>query len=160
MQEKCLQDLAFLVRQLLPGKNWNPFYCWTLIYKPNSCTTQKHQTHGYKWSSLLLQTAYCHPVRPPMCTTGPRVFGASIIALIRMCVVPYCCQWLSQLILWIESVSVTYWRHSTAVCVLMESITRLSIPTCPHHPSHILILPHSPPIMCHHWYHCCCKKVA
>ena len=52
-------------------KNWNPFYCWTL--KVNSCTTQKRQTHGYKWQHLLSQKAFRYP-----CLTTKvhyRVFG-------------------------------------------------------------------------------------
>ena len=33
--------------------------CWTL--NPHSCTTEKHQTHDYRWSSLLSQMAFCWP---------------------------------------------------------------------------------------------------
>ena len=57
--------------------------------------------------------------------------------LIRMWVMPDCCQWLSCPILWIESISVTYCRHSTTVCILMEGITRppaTHLPTPPTHP--------------------------
>ena len=46
------------------------------------------------------------------------------------------------LILWIESVSVTYWRHSTAVCVLMEGITHLQLRT---HPPSYLSIPYNMP---------------
>ena len=56
------------------------------------------------------------------------------VALIRMWLVPDCCQRLSRSVLWIQSLSVTYWRHSTAVCVLMEALTRLRLPTRPLHP--------------------------
>ena len=49
-------------------KNWNPIYCWTLNL--NSCTNQKHQTHGCRWPSLLSQIAFCCPCQPPRCTTG------------------------------------------------------------------------------------------
>ena len=56
--------------------------------------------------------------------------------LIRMWVMPDCSQQLSCPILWIESVSVTYWRHGTAVYILMEGITCLWLPTYPNHPSH------------------------
>ena len=49
-------------------KNWNPIYCWTLNL--HSCTTQKHQTHGYRWPSLLSQTAFADPVKSRRCITG------------------------------------------------------------------------------------------
>ena len=52
------------------------------------------------------------------------------MALIRMWVVPDCCQRLSQLILWIESISVTYWRHSTAVYAFMALIRIWVVPHC------------------------------
>ena len=48
------------------------FYCWTLnLY---SCTTQKHQTHGYRWPSLLskIRWSFTIPVKPLRCST---VFG-------------------------------------------------------------------------------------
>ena len=67
------------------------------------------------------------PVRPPRYTTR---FLGSVNGIKRIWVVPDCCQPLSWLILWIVSVSVTYWRHSTAVCVLMEDITRLQLSRC------------------------------
>ena len=57
------------------------------------------------------------------------------MALIRMCVVPNCSQQLSQPILWIVTVCATYWTHTTAVCVLMEALTHLWLPTHPCHPS-------------------------
>ena len=115
-------------------KNWNLFYCWTSnLY---SCTTQKHQTHSYRWLSLLSHMAFCCP-----CQTTKvhyRAFGASAwMVLIKIWVVPDCCQRLSRLILCIESVSVTKWRHSTTLCVLMEGVTRLRLPTFPHHPPHL-----------------------
>ena len=64
------------------------------------------------------------------------------MALIRMCVVPNCSQRLSRPILWIVAVCVTYWTHTTAVCVLMVALTRLWLPTHPRHPHphpHLLI---------------------
>ena len=62
------------------------------------------------------------------------------MALIRMCVVPNCSQRLSRPILWIVAVCVTYWTHTTAVCVLMVALTRLWLPTNPRHPHpHLLI---------------------
>ena len=56
------------------------------------------------------------------------------MALIRMCVVPNCSQRLSQPLLWIVAVCATYWTHATAVCLLMVALTRLRLPTHPHHP--------------------------
>ena len=131
-------------------KNWNPFYCWTL--KLNSCTNQKPLRHGYIYIDgqvCFHRRPFASPVRPLRCTTLYRVFGGQWMALIRMWVAPDCCQRLSRLILWIESVSVTYWRHSTAVCVLMEVLTRLRLPTRPLHPPHIT---------CHPWYYSHCEK--
>ena len=54
--------------------------------------------------------------------------------LIRMCVVSNCSQQLSQPILWIVTGCATCWTHTTAVCVLMVALTRLWLPTHPHHP--------------------------
>ena len=65
------------------------------------------------------------------------------MALIRMCVVPNCSQRLSWPILWIVAVCVTYWTHTTAVCVLIVTLTRLWLPTNPQSP------PPPPPYMCH-----------
>ena len=60
--------------------------------------------------------------------------------------VPDCCQRLSRsIILWIESVSVTNLRHRTAICVLMEGITQLRLPTLPHHP--LCTPPACPPLL-------------
>ena len=53
------------------------------------------------------------------------------MALIRMCVVPNCTQRLSLPILWIVIVGVTYWKHTTAVCVLMVALTCLRSPAHP-----------------------------
>ena len=80
------------------------------------------------------------------------------MALIRMYVVPNCSQWLSWPILWIVTVCVTYWTHSTAVCVLMVALTRLQLLTHPH--------PHHPPPPSHPLIRAICditvavKKVA
>ena len=109
-------------------KNWNPIYCWTLHL--NSCTTQKHQPHGYRWPSLLSQSTFAIPVKPPRCTictgsVGPVNVISKDVSDAKLL------QQLPWLILWIESVSVTYWRHSSAICVLMERITHLRLPTHP-----------------------------
>ena len=56
------------------------------------------------------------------------------MALIRMCVVSNCSQQLSRPILWIVTVCATYWTHTTAVCVLMVTLTHLWLPTHSHHP--------------------------
>ena len=64
------------------------------------------------------------------------------MALIRMCVVPNCSQRLSRPILWIVTICATYWTHTSAVCVLKITLTRLQLPTHPCHPlppSHPLI---------------------
>ena len=57
------------------------------------------------------------------------------MALMRMCVVSNCSQRLSWPILWIVDVCVTYWTHSTSVCLLMVGLTRLQLPIHPHHPA-------------------------
>ena len=127
----------------------NPIYCWTLNL--HTCTTQKHQTHGYMWPSLLSQMVFANSVKLPRFYY--RVCGASE----WLWVLPNCCQWQSRPILLIESVSVTYWRRSTAVCVLMESIACLWLSTCnpTTHPTHS----RSPtPITCHPWYYSCCEE--
>ena len=71
------------------------------------------------------------------------------MALIRMCVVPNYSQRLSLPILWIVTVCATYWTHTTAVCVLMVALTRLWLPTHPHHPpiltTHLPLPPHTHP---------------
>ena len=40
-----------------------------------ACTNQKRLTHGYRWPSLLTQTAFCHPCQT--IKVHYRVFGAS-----------------------------------------------------------------------------------
>ena len=80
-----------------PHRNWNPVYCWTS--NPHTYTTKKHQMHDYRWSSLLHRWLFDDPVKPPRCTT--RTFS-QWMALIRMWVVPDCCQWLSHPIPWIN----------------------------------------------------------
>ena len=59
------------------------------------------------------------------------VLGGLWMALVRMCVVPNYNQWLSWHVLWIETVCVTYWTHSIAVCVLVEALTCLWLPAHP-----------------------------
>ena len=80
------------------------------------------------------------------------------MALIRMCVVPNCSQRLSRPVLWIVAVCATYWTHTTAVCLLMIALTRLWLPTHPHHPQPLFHLP--TPYTCHLGYYICCEKVA
>ena len=94
------------------------------------------------------RTPFVIPVRPSSCTTGS--LGPANDTN-KDGVVPDCCQLMSSLILYIESVSVTYCRHSTAVCFLMEGITRFWLPSCLHQS------PHAPPIhpshiICHQLY--------
>ena len=125
--------------------NWNPI-C-SLKLKLHSSTVQAHQAYGYGWASLLSQMAFLEPVKPWWCTTGPMepvnginkdVCGAKLH------------QRLSQPILWIETICVTYWTHSTAVCVLVEALTCIRLPTFSHH------LP--TPYMWHSRYSSRCKK--
>ena len=83
---------------------------------------------------------YCHiwlfadPFKPPKCTTKSKesVYGNNKDASGA--------RWLATTV-WdyrvIESISVTYQRHSTAVCVLMEGITLIQLPTYHHHPPNI-----------------------
>ena len=64
------------------------------------------------------------------------------MALIGMCVVPNCSQRLPWPILWIVTVCVTYWTHTTAVCILMVVLTpTFGLPPTPHTltPTHPLI---------------------
>ena len=56
------------------------------------------------------------------------------MALIRVCVVPNCSQRLSRPVLWIVTVSVTYWTHTAVVSVLTVPLTRLRLPTLPLQP--------------------------
>ena len=125
-------------------KNWNPIYCWTLDL--HSYPTQKHQIRSY-----MAKSAFTDGFLLTLSNHQGALQGlwSQWMALIRMWVVPDCCQQLSQPILLIESVSVTYWRHNIAVCVLMEDITRLRLPTHPTtHPtlSH-LPTPYNMPFM-------------
>ena len=62
------------------------------------------QSHGYRWPSLLSQMAFAIPVRPPRCTTecvGPVNGINKDVSSANDC-----------LVLWIESVSVTYWTET------------------------------------------------
>ena len=82
------------------------------------------------------------PVKSPSSTTGSlvtvnginKVVSGARLLLITVSTYP-----------WIESVSVTYRRHSTTACVLMESITRLWLPTHSHCPPHPLLPAHPIP---------------
>ena len=67
------------------------------------------------------------------------------VALIRIDGVPICWQCLSWSILWIVHISVTYWEHSTVVCVLMAGRTCLQ-------------LAHPPPYTWHPWYYGCYEE--
>ena len=110
-------------------KNWNLIYCWTLnLY---SCSTYRNTKHtAIDGQVLFHRWLFPDPVKLLKCTTGS---VEPVSGINKDIVVPYCCQWLSWPILRIESVSVTYWRHSTAVHLLMEGITRLWLTTHPHH---------------------------
>ena len=66
-------------------------------------------------------------------------------ALIRLHGVSGCCQRLSRPTMSIVAVSVPYWGHIAAVCVLVDGITRLRLPTRPHRPLLPLPTTHPPP---------------
>ena len=55
-------------------------------------------------------------------------------ALIRLHGVSGCCQRPSRPTMSTVAVSVPYWGHTAAVCLLVDGITRLRLPTCPHRP--------------------------
>ena len=117
-------------------KNWNPIYCWTLTYTLVLSRNTKYmaidgQVCFHRW-------LFIDPVKPPWCTTGSgkpvnginkEVSGAR---LLPMTVLTYPVDWVSFAL---------YWRHSTAVCVLMKGITCLWLPTNPHNPPY-------PPFAC------------
>ena len=103
-------------------KKWIPICYWLLNLHP--CT--KLAIDGQVCFHWRLIT---NPVKPPWWTTGSvglvngtnkDVTGAKLLpTTVSTCAV----EW------------VTYWRHSTAsICVLMESLTRLRLPTHPPPP--------------------------
>ena len=55
-------------------------------------------------------------------------------ALIRLHGVSGCCQRPSRPTMSTVAVSVPYWGHTAAVCLLVDGITRLRLPTRHHHP--------------------------
>ena len=55
-------------------------------------------------------------------------------ALIRLHGVSGCCQRRSRPTMSTVAVSVPYWGHTAAVCLLVDGITRLQLPTRPHCP--------------------------
>ena len=55
-------------------------------------------------------------------------------ALIRLHGVSGCCQRPSRPTMSTVAASVPYWGHTAAVCLLVDGITRLRLPTRPHHP--------------------------
>ena len=55
-------------------------------------------------------------------------------ALIRLHGVSGCCQRPSRPTMSTVAVSVPYWGHTAAVCLLVDGITRLRLPTRPHSP--------------------------
>ena len=69
---------------------------------------------------------FLQPVKPWRCTTGPvePVNGINK----DVCGTKLQPTQLSWPILWIETVYVTYWTHSIAVCVLKEALTHLQLP--------------------------------
>ena len=83
------------------------------------------------------------------------------MALIRICVLPNCSQWLLDLACglldWDCLCHLLNTQYTTAVCVLMAGLTHFGLLTLPHHPHH---LPPAcpPPYTCHSWYYSCCEK--
>ena len=69
-------------------------------------------------------------------------------ALIRLHGVSGCCQRPSRPTKSTVPVSVHYWGHTAAVCLLVDGITRLRLPTRPHRPPLPLppTRPHRPPL--------------
>ena len=59
-------------------------------------------------------------------------------ALIRLHDVSGCCQRPSRPTMSTVAVSVPYWGHTAAVCLLVDGITRIRLPTRPHCPPHPL----------------------
>ena len=55
-------------------------------------------------------------------------------ALIRLHGVSGCCQRPSRSTMSTVAVSVPYWGHTAAVCLLVDGIARLRLPTRPHRP--------------------------
>ena len=55
-------------------------------------------------------------------------------ALIRLHGVSGCCQRPSRPTKSTVAVSVPYWGHTAAVCILVDGMTRLRLPTRPHRP--------------------------
>ena len=125
---------------------------YSLTLKLYSSTIQKHQAYGYRQASLFFRESF-------MLTLSNHEYALQSLwsqwtVLIKMCEAPSCCQWLSRLILWLVSVSVTYWRHSIAGSVLIEDITFLQLP---HH--HTSPLPATHLCMCQVWHYRCCEKL-
>ena len=104
------------------------------ILKLHSSTIQTHQVYGCRWPGLLLQAAFFRPCQPT------RVCYRASGATEEDCsyVVPDCCQRPSGPILCIVA---DCWRHSTAVCVLMEGI---NLPSASHPPQCRLLPPSHP----------------
>ena len=65
-------------------------------------------------------------------------------ALIRLHGVSGCCQRPSRPTMSTVAVSVPYWGHTAAVCLLVDGMARLRLPTRPHRPP-LPPLAHPPP---------------
>ena len=132
--------------------------CWQWLYQPILWIVFVSVTYWRYYnaacvlmkviSSLwLLTLSFPPPNLAQLCLTCP----------------PIICDCLHGSILWIGSVSVTYWRHSTAACVLMKGTysppptAHLSPPpTLPYLPTSIPPTPYA----CHSWYYSSCEKFA
>ena len=104
-----------------------------LNIKPTFLCYLNHQTHGYTVDGQVCfhRWLFIDPIKPWKCTTGPM---EPVNGINKDVSGPDCCKQLSRPILWIKTVSVTYWRYSIAVCVLLEGIIHLQLPTYLHHP--------------------------
>ena len=96
----------------------------------HSGTIQIHQVYmTVDGQVCFYRQLFADPVKPRGCTTGPLLPLRGTNKTVCSAKLP------SGPILCIVAVYVDYWRHSTAVCVLMEGIAHLWLPACPHHPS-------------------------
>ena len=131
----CLTGLA----KTIPNGTRTEIQFYNLRLMLHSNTIYTHQTHGYRRPIVLSQTAFwcaCQTMKVHdwACGTSER-FNKD-------------CQQQPLFLLWIVSVSVTYFLlHGTAACLLMTGITCLQQPPTP------------PLYMCHLWYYSSCAKV-
>ena len=131
--------------------------CWQWLSQPILWIVFVSVTYWRYYVQYCLCTNESY--KPPLATYSLYFPSPNPARLCLTCPPPYV--WLSRSILWIGSVSVTYWRHSTATCVLMKG-TYSPPPTA--HLSPPPTLPYLPPshpptpYACHSWYYSSCEK--